>query len=111
MLLTNLSFGIILIVVFVIFGLFMQMRQSTVQPFLMDRTPHYLRATVFGIYFGLSQEGQSLLQPVVGQMMDTFGVVNVIHVVAWISIGMSLLSLVLLKQSKTDRYRSLDLPL
>ncbi|MFH1382057.1 MAG: MFS transporter [Chloroflexota bacterium] len=104
LLLTNLPFGIMLIIVFVIFGLFMQMRQATVQPFLMLRTPQYLRSTVFGIYFGLSQEGQSLLQPAVGQMMDTFGVINVTHVIAWISVGMSLIALSLLKQRKNSNY-------
>jgi len=103
MLLINLPFGVILIIICFIFGLFMQMRQSTVQPFLMYKTPHYLRATVFGIYFGLSQEGQSLLQPAVGQMMDIFGTINVIHVIAWISIGMSLLALLLLRQPKINR--------
>lgn len=100
MLLTNLPFGVILIVVFFVFGLFMQMRQSTVQPFLMYKTPHYLRATVFGIYFGLGQEGQSLLQPAVGHMMDILGTTNVIHIIAWISIGISLLALLLLRQFK-----------
>ncbi|MFC1952153.1 MFS transporter [Chloroflexota bacterium] len=103
LLLTNLPFGFILIITFVIFGLFMQMRQSTVQPFLMYKTPHYLRATVFGLYFGLGQEGQSLLQPAVGQLMDTYGVIDVIHVVAWISFGMSLLALFLLRKSKMGR--------
>ncbi|MFC1899751.1 MFS transporter [Chloroflexota bacterium] len=100
LLLTTLPFGAMMIITFVIFGLFMQMRQSTVQPFLMGSTPHYLRATVFGIYFGLSHEGRSLLQPVVGQMMDTFGVTIVVNAIALISVGMSVLALFLLKQNR-----------
>ncbi|MBA7681777.1 hypothetical protein ES703_90117 [subsurface metagenome] len=37
------------------------LRQATVQPFLMDSVPSQLRATMFGIYFGLGLEGQSLM--------------------------------------------------
>ena len=102
-LLTKLPFNLALVVIFVIFGLFMQMRQATVQPFLMDSTPPYLRATVFGIYFGLSMEGQSLLQPAVGYFMDIFGAIDVFHVIAFISIGLSLLALFLAKRPKLRR--------
>jgi MFS family permease len=102
-LLTKLPNNIVLRVVFVIFGLFMQMRQSTVQPFLMDSTPQYLRATVFGIYFGLGIEGQSMLQPAVGRLMDIFGVTDVFHVIAFISIALSLMALLLIKRPKLRR--------
>ncbi len=102
-LLTKLPNNIVLMVVFIIFGLFMQMRQSTVQPFLMDSTPQYLRATVFGIYFGLSMEGQSMFQPAVGHLMDTFGVIDIFHVIAFISIALSLVALVLIKRPKLRR--------
>ncbi len=102
-LLTKLPISLALIVVFIIFGLFMQMRQSTVQPFLMDSTPQYLRATVFGIYFGLSMEGQSLLQPVVGYLIDTFGVIDIFHLIACISIALSLVALFLIKRPKLRR--------
>ena len=102
-LLTRLPFSLALMVVFIIFGLFMQMRQSTVQPFLMDSTPQYLRATVFGIYFGLSMEGQSLLQPAVGYLIDIFGVIDIFHVIAFISIALSLVALLLIKRPKLRR--------
>ena len=102
-LLTKLPISLGLMVVFIIFGLFMQMRQSTVQPFLMDSTPQYLRATVFGIYFGLSMEGQSLLQPAVGYLIDTFGVIDIFHVIAFISIALSLAALLLIKRPKLRR--------
>jgi len=103
LLLTKLPFNLSLVAIFIIFGLFMQMRQATVQPFLMDRTPPYLRATVFGIYFGLSMEGQSLLQPAVGHLMDIFGVIDVFHVIAFISVGLSLVALLLIKRPKLRR--------
>jgi len=102
-LLTQLPVNLALMVVFVIFGLFMQMRQSTVQPFLMDSTPQYLRATVFGIYFGLSMEGQSLLQPAVGYLIDIFGVIDVFNVIAYVSIALSLVALLLVRRPKSRR--------
>ncbi len=102
-LMTKLPFNLVLMMVFIIFGLLMQMRQAAVQPFLMDSTPQYLRATVFGIYFGLSMEGQSMLQPAVGHLMDTFGVIDIFHVIAFISVALSLVALLLIKRPKLRR--------
>ncbi|NIN34218.1 MAG: MFS transporter, partial [Gammaproteobacteria bacterium] len=56
------------------------MTQSTMQPYLMDNVPAYLRATAFGIYFGISLEGQSLVQPLAGHFMDIYGIANVFTV-------------------------------
>jgi len=98
-LLTILSFNAGLIVVFILFGMFMYMRQATVQPLLMDSVPAYLRATVFGIYFGLSMEGMSLVQPVAGHFMDIFGIAEVFTVIALISVGLSLVALFLAKKA------------
>ncbi|MDP6127394.1 MAG: MFS transporter [Dehalococcoidales bacterium] len=99
-LLTILPVSLSLIVVFSLFGFFIQMRQSTIQPYLMDNTPHYLRATVFGIYFGLGIEGQSLLQPVVGYLIDGFGIIDIFQIIALTSTGLSLAALVLIKRPR-----------
>ena len=66
----------------------------------MDNTPPQLRGMVFGIYFGLSMEGASILQPVAGYFMDIFGIVSVFQVIAIMSIALSLLSLLLLRRPK-----------
>jgi MFS family permease len=99
-LLTRLPLNASLVIVLILFGLFMYMRQATVQPFLMDNVPPQLRATVFGIYFGLGMEGMSLLQPVAGYFMDIFGSVAVFNVIALISVALSLISLTLAKKPK-----------
>ena len=98
-LLTILPFNAGLIVILIIFGLFMYMRQAAVQPFLMDNIPSRLRATVFGIYFGLGMEGMSLMQPVAGHFMDIFGIVEVFRVVALFSVALSVLALFLAKKA------------
>jgi len=106
-LLTALPFNPALVAVFVVFGMLMQMRQATIQPFLMDSTPPALRGTVFGIYFGLSMEGSSLVQPIAGHYMDVFGIVNVFHVIGLLGIAMSLVTLVLIRKLKRAGDRGL----
>ncbi|MFC1939678.1 MFS transporter [Chloroflexota bacterium] len=99
-LLTRLPFNLALVVVFILFGLVMSMRQSTVQPYLMDSTPPQLRATIFGIYFGLGMEGSSMMQPVVGHFMDIFGIISVFNFIALAGLALSLVTLLLLRRPK-----------
>ncbi len=99
-LLTILPFNIALMVAFILFGMAMAMRQAIIQALLMDSSPPQLRATVFGIYFGLSMEGSSLLQPVAGYFMDIFGIIDVFHVIALICIALSIVGLLLIKWPK-----------
>ncbi len=94
-LITRLPFNPGLIVLFVFFGIFMYMRQAAIQPLLVDSTPQYLRATIFGIYFGLGMQGRSLIQPVVGHFMDVLGIVDVFNIIALTTVGLSLVALLL----------------
>lgn len=98
-LLAKLPFNVGLVVVFVLFGLLMSMREATVQTFLMDRTPLKLRATVFGIYFGFGMEGSSLIQPVAGHFMDIIGIASVFNVIGLIGIGLSVLAALFAKRA------------
>lgn len=98
-LLTKLPFNGWLIVIFILFGITAFMKPAAFQPFLMDNTPPHLRATIFGIYFGLGMEGMSLIQPVAGYFMDIFGIVGVFNVIALISVGLSLIALLLAKKA------------
>jgi len=99
-LLTILPFNAGLVVVLILFGILMYMRQAAVQPLLMDSVPSQLQATMFGIYFGLSLEGQSLIQPVAGHFMDIFGIAAVFNGIALTCVGLSLVSLLLAKKAK-----------
>ncbi|MBA7622673.1 Sialic acid transporter NanT [subsurface metagenome] len=98
-LLTLLPFNAGLIVIFILFGILMYMRHATVQASLMDRVPPRLMATIFGFYFGLGLEGQSLVQPIAGYFMDIFGIVEIFNVIALTSIGLSLVALLLAKKA------------
>ena len=94
-LLARLPFGFALGAVFVIFGWLMAMRETTMQTLLMDNSPPQLRATIIGIYFSFGQQGSSIIQPVAGNFMDMVGIAGVFNGIAFISIGLSLLALVL----------------
>ena len=63
------------------------------QIYLMDNSPAHLRATVFGIYFGFGQEGSSIIQPIAGDFMDTWGISKVFSLMSWMMIILSILTL------------------
>ena len=96
--LTTLPFNAGFIVILIVFGMCRYMTQATMQPYLMDNVPAYLRATAFGIYFGMSLEAQSLVQPLAGHFMDIYGIANVFTVIALASIVLSLVALLLAKR-------------
>jgi MFS family permease len=98
-LLTVLPYSAGLVVILVAFGMFRYMTQATMQPYVMDSVPPHLRATAFGIYFGLALEGQSLLQPVAGHFMDIYGISSIFTVIALISAGLSLMTLLLARRA------------
>jgi MFS family permease len=97
--LTLLPFNAGFIIILIVFGMFRYMTQATMQPYLMDNVPSYLRATAFGIYFGMSLEGQSLVQPVVGHFMDIYGIASVFTVIAIASIALSVAALFLARRA------------
>ncbi len=102
LLLAKLPFGFGLGVVFILFGWLMAMRETTMQTLLMDNSPPQLRATVIGIYFGFGQQGSSIIQPVAGDFMDAIGISGVFNAIAFISLGLSFLALMLVFR-KTGR--------
>jgi MFS family permease len=97
-LLTMLPYNAGFVIVMILFGMFRYMTQATMQPYLMTTVPPYLRATAFGIYFGMAMEGQSLIQPLAGYFMDIHGIVSVFTVIAMVSGGLSVLALLLAKK-------------
>ena len=96
-----LPFNPMFVMILVLFGLVYFMRQATIQPLLMDSTPPYLRSTVFGIYFSLAMEGQSLMMPVVGYFMDIFTITEVFQVLALANVALSLVTLIVAIRSKS----------
>jgi MFS transporter, FSR family, fosmidomycin resistance protein len=93
-LIARLQFGFAMALAFILFGGLLSMRETTMQTYLMVNTPPKIRATVFGIYFGFGQQGSSIIQPIAGNYMDTFGINGVYNIISYITMGFSLLALV-----------------
>ncbi|MFC2045638.1 MFS transporter [Chloroflexota bacterium] len=102
-------FNAFFIVAMVVFGIVALMRQSTVQPYLMENTPPYLRATMMGIFFGLGQEGTSLMQPLAGYYMDIFGIVPVFNFIALIGLILSVALLLIIFISRKFKPNNINL--
>ncbi len=88
----------LLAVVMMAIGILWTMRETAVQTYLMGKTPLNLHGIVFGIYFGIGQQGQSLLQPVYGGLMDMLGIANIFFYVALISVATSIVTLFMAKK-------------
>lgn len=89
LLFTTVNYFAALAVVMMAIGILWTMRETAVQTYLMGKTPLNLHGIVFGIYFGIGMQGQSLLQPVYGGLMDMLGIANIFFYVSLISVATS----------------------
>jgi len=87
-----------LAVVLMMLGMLIPMRETAAQTYIMGKTPLHLQGMVFGIYFGIGMQGQSLLQPVYGNWMDAIGMPAVFSIIAIISLAVSLGSIFFVKK-------------
>jgi FSR family fosmidomycin resistance protein-like MFS transporter len=92
LLFTTMNYFAALAVVMIAIGILWTMRETAVQTYLMGKTPLNLHGIVFGIYFGIGMQGQSLLQPVYGSFMDMVGISNVFLIVGIISVATSVIT-------------------
>ncbi|MDD5648098.1 MAG: MFS transporter [Dehalococcoidia bacterium] len=90
LLFTTVNYFPALAVLMIVIGIVWTMRETAVQTYLMERTPLRMHGIVFGIYFGIGQQGQSLLQPVYGVFMDMAGISSVFLIVGLISMATSI---------------------
>jgi len=97
-LLANLPINSLLVAALVLYGVLGTVREGAMQTYLMDASPPRVRGTVFGIYFGVGQEGSSLIQPWAGSLMDSpaIGMNGVFNAIAIGSAALSAAGLALL---------------
>jgi FSR family fosmidomycin resistance protein-like MFS transporter len=98
LLFTTVNYFAALAVVMMAIGILWTMRETAVQTYLMGRTPLRLHGIVFGLYFGIGMQGQSLLQPVYGGLMDMAGIADVFFYVALISVATSIVTIFMAKK-------------
>jgi len=98
LLFTTVDYFPVLAVVMIAIGILWTMRETAVQTYLMARTPQSKHGIVFGIYFGIGQQGQSLLQPVYGVFMDMAGISTIFLIVGLISVATSIVTIFLARK-------------
>jgi FSR family fosmidomycin resistance protein-like MFS transporter len=98
LLFTTVGYFPALAVMMIAIGILWMMRETVVQTYLMTKTPPSKHGLVVGIYFGIGQQGQSLLQPVYGVFMDMAGISTVFLIVGLISLATSIVTIFLARK-------------
>jgi len=70
---TRSPFGILLLLSLLSYGLIMSIRMPTTESLIADVVPVGRRTTVLAIYFFLGMETAGIVTPVVGRLIDNFG--------------------------------------
>jgi len=95
---TSLPFGPLMIGAVAIYGASMCFRLPAMESHVADLVPARRRATVLGGYYFLSQETQGISTPLVGWMLDQFGIENGFHYLAYFALACSALVLLIRKR-------------
>jgi FSR family fosmidomycin resistance protein-like MFS transporter len=69
----RLPFGILLWISLFFYGLSMSMRMPTMESLIADVVPVGRRTTVLGVYFFMGMEVAGIATPVVGRLIDVYG--------------------------------------
>ncbi|MEE8419860.1 MAG: MFS transporter [Dehalococcoidales bacterium] len=67
------SYGIGTGALLVIIGIVIYINTTSAQAFIVDNTPSRKRSTMLGVYFFGTMEGNGILTPVIGYLIDRFG--------------------------------------
>lgn len=70
---TRSPFGIPLIISLILYGMAMSVRMPTMESLIADVVPVGRRTTVLGIYFFLGMETAGISTPIVGRLIDVYG--------------------------------------
>jgi len=98
LLFTTVGYFPALAVMMIVIGILWMLRETVVQTYLITKTPSHMHGLMVGIYFGIGQQGQSLLQPVYGVFMDMAGISNVFLIVGLISLATSIVTIFLARK-------------
>jgi MFS family permease len=70
---TRSSYGIPLLVAMILYGLTMSVRMPSMESLIADVVPVGRRTTVMGIYFFIGMETSGIMTPVIGRLIDIYG--------------------------------------
>ncbi|MFC1580377.1 MFS transporter [Thermodesulfobacteriota bacterium] len=79
---TKSPYGIFLLLSLVFYGLAMSFRMATMESLIVDTVPVGKRSTALGIYFFLGMETAGVTTPIVGRLIDSYGLDPVFNTLA-----------------------------
>jgi len=88
-------------VILVIFGIITYVNTTAAQAYIVDRTPAHRRSTILGIYFFGSLEGNGVLTPVIGYLVDQLGFHNCFTTAGAAVFAVALASLISLRINRS----------
>ena len=72
-LLTRSTYGVFLLISMILYGLSMSVRMPSMESLIADVVPVGRRTTVLGIYFFIGMETSGIMTPVIGRLIDIYG--------------------------------------
>lgn len=93
-------YGLGTVAILVIIGIIMYINTTVAQAHIVDHTPEYYRSTILGIYFFGALEGNGVLMPVIGYLIDKFGFHSSFTITGVAVVVVSLVSLAILQISR-----------
>jgi MFS family permease len=90
---TKLPYGIFLLIAMLLYGMTMSVRMPSMLSLIADVVPVGRRTTVLGVYFLIGEEVSGIATPVIGRLIDIYGIDPAFTGVA---VGLCLLSAVAL---------------
>ncbi len=100
------SSGLPVIALLLVVGIALYVRSPASESFVLAHSPARHRSTVLGLYFFGAMEGNGVLAPVVGYLIDRFGFTVAYQLSGFAMIGVALLCTLVLFRMRTVRRRS-----
>lgn len=94
---TRSPYGLWLLLALILYGFSMSVRMPTTESLIADVVPVNRRTTVLGIYFFLTMETAGVVTPIIGRLIDIYGLDAVF---TFISLGLCVLAVIALAFSK-----------
>ena len=86
----------------IIIGMILYFNTTAAQAYIVDHTPAHRRSTILGFYFFGTLEGNGLLTPVIGYLVDQFGFQYSFTIVGAAVFAVALVSLIFLRINRSQ---------
>lgn len=95
---TVLPYGLLLILTIIIYGATGMFKNPTIESLIADVVPWDKRASILGIYYFLNMETASIIAPVIGKIIDNYGLFNTYIILSLITCIISMITVIFRKK-------------